>query len=136
MPTTMETETIQDWEHGEKPGLVSIGSYKLHLSVSGPDRKPNEPIVILMQGLGASLYEWTIVKQLLSHFARFLQYERTGLGQSESPAELPETIGAASVALDLDTLLRNAGIEPPFVIVAHSWSGITPREFLHLRPTI
>jgi pimeloyl-ACP methyl ester carboxylesterase len=130
----MATEFIQDWEHGEKSGLVSIGSHKLHLSVSGPDRKPGEPIVILMQGLGASLYEWTIVKRLVSGFARFLQYDRTGLGQSESPPELPEAISAASVASDLDTLLRNASIEPPFVIVAHSWGGLTSREFLHLRP--
>lgn len=129
-----DTESTQNWEHGEKSAFVSIGTHKLHLSVSGPDRKPGEPIVILMQGLGASLHEWAIVKRLVSSFTRFLQYDRTGLGQSESPPELPESITAAYVASDLDTLLRNAGIEPPFVILAHSWGGITSREFLHLRP--
>ncbi|KAN0114564.1 alpha/beta-hydrolase [Hyaloscypha variabilis] len=130
----MSTESTQDWEHGEKSGLVSIGTHKLYLEVSGPDRKPGEPIVVLMQGLGASLKEWTVVKNQVSKFSRYLQYDRTGLGQSESPPELPRAIGAASVASDLDTLLRNAGIEPPFVIVAHSWGGLTSREFLHLRP--
>ena len=130
----MATEASQDWEHGEKTGLVSIGTHKLYLSVSGPDRKPGEPVVVLMQGLGASLHEWVMVKDRVSKFARFVQYDRTGLGQSESPPVLPEAISAADVASDLDTLLRNAGIEPPFVIVAHSWGGLTSREFLHRRP--
>ncbi|KAE9379584.1 alpha/beta-hydrolase [Stipitochalara longipes BDJ] len=130
----MATESKQDWDHGEKTGFVSIGTHRLHLSVSGPDRRPGEPVVILMQGLGASLYEWTIVKQLVSKFSRFLQYDRTGLGQSESPPVLPEAISGTSVASDLDTLLQNAGIKPPFVIVAHSWGGLTSQKFLHLRP--
>ena len=103
-PTTMSTESTQDWEHGEKSGLVSIGTHKLYLEVSGPDRKPGEPIVVLMQGLGASLKEWTVVKNQVSKFSRYLQYDRTGLGQSESPPELPRAISAASVASDLDTL--------------------------------
>jgi pimeloyl-ACP methyl ester carboxylesterase len=115
----MATKSTQDWEHGEKSGFISIGSHNLHLSVSGPDRKPGEPAVLLIQGLGASLYEWTIVRQLVFKFSRFIQYDRTGLGQSESPLELPRAISAASVASDLDTLLRNASIAPPFVIVAH-----------------
>ncbi len=63
-----------------------------------------------------------------------MQYDRSGLGQSESPPEAPEAITAASVASDLDAVLRNAGIDPPFVTVAHSWGGLTSREFLHLRP--
>jgi hypothetical protein len=101
----MEAEPIHDWEHGEKSGMVSIGTHKLYLSVSDQDRKPGEPIVVLMQGLGASLAEWSIVKRLVGSFTRYLQYDRTGLGKSESPPEVPDAISAVSVAADLDLLL-------------------------------
>lgn len=56
------------------------------------------------------------------------------MGRSESPPKAPEAITAVSVATELDTLLNSAGISPPFIVVCHSWGGITSREFLHLRP--
>jgi hypothetical protein len=68
-PIIMPAEFSQDWEHGEKSSLVSIRTHKLHLSVSGQDCKPSEPIVILMHGLGASLFEWNILQWLINPFA-------------------------------------------------------------------
>ena len=134
MAATTEKEPIQDWNKGDKSGLVSIGTHKLYLSTSGLNRKPGEPLAVLMQGLGAPLVEWNIVRRNVTPFTRWLQYDRSGLGQSESAPDDPEVHTATSVAVELDLLLKNAGIEPPFVIVAHSWGGITSREFLHLRP--
>lgn len=113
--------------------MVSIGTRKLFLSASGPDRKPGEPIILLMQGLGSTIAEWVAVRRLVLPFARWVQYDRSGLGRSEPPPQLPEAITAASVASELDILLKNAIIEPPFIIVCYSWGGITAREFLHLR---
>jgi pimeloyl-ACP methyl ester carboxylesterase len=124
-----------DWDKGDKSGLVSIGSHKLYLSVSGPDRKPGQPIAILMQGLGSTIDEWVAVRELVLPFARWLNYDRSGMGKSEGPGQTPPSISAASVAAELDVLLKNAGIEPPFIIVAHSWGGYTSREFLELRPS-
>jgi len=111
--------------------MVSIGTHKLFLSVAGPDR---EAIVVLMQGLGSTIDEWVAVRRLVTSFARFLNYDRSGMGRSESPSEAPDAISAVSVATELDTLLKTANIAPPYVIVCHSWGGITSREFLHLRP--
>ncbi|CAI7669112.1 unnamed protein product [Penicillium pancosmium] len=123
-----------NWDNGDKSGLVSIGSHKLYLSVSGPDRKPGQPIAILMQGLGSTIDEWVAVRELVLPFARWLNYDRSGMGRSEGPDQTPPSISAVSVAAELDVLLKNAGIEPPFIIVAHSWGGYTSREFLELRP--
>jgi pimeloyl-ACP methyl ester carboxylesterase len=90
--------------------------------------------VLLMQGLGSTIDEWVAVRRLVAPFARWVEYDRSGLGRSESPPEPPEAISAVSVAADLDTLLKNARIAPPYIIACHSWGGITSREFLHLRP--
>ena len=122
-----------DWNKGDKDELVSIGSHSLYLSVSGPDRKPGKPIVVLMQGLGSTIDEWVVVRKLALPFARWLNYDRSGMGRSEGPDQTPSSISAASVAAELDILLKNAGVEPPFIIVAHSWGGYTSREFLELR---
>jgi pimeloyl-ACP methyl ester carboxylesterase len=129
----MATSTI-DWNTGDKSALVSIGTHKLYLQASGPDRKPGEPIVLLMQGLGSTIDEWVVVKRHVTKFARWLEYDRSGTARSDDPPEKPEAISAVSVATELDILLTNAGVDGPFIVVCHSYGGITSREFLHLRP--
>ena len=113
--------------------MTSIGTHKLYLSASGPDREPGQPLILLMPGLGSIIAEWVCVRRLVTPFARWLEYDRSGLGLSESPPDPPKATCAVDVARELDLLLRNAGIEGPFVVVCHSWGGITSREFLHLR---
>ncbi|OBT92930.1 hypothetical protein VE01_08926 [Pseudogymnoascus verrucosus] len=130
----MAQASSQDWNRGEKSGLVSIGSHSLYMAVSGPDRREGEPIVVLMTGLGSTIDEWVAVRRLIEPFSRVLFYDRSGLGKSEGPANAPKAISAVSIATELDTLLKNAGIDPPYVILCHSRGGITAREFLHLRP--
>lgn len=122
-----------DWNTGDKSGNVSIGTHSLYLSSFGPSRAPGTPIVLLMQGLGSTIAEWVAVQRLITLFARWVQYDRSGLGKSESPPDPPEAITAVSVATELASLLTNAGISGPFIIVCHSWGGMTAREFLHLR---
>ena len=122
-----------DWNTGNKSALVSIGTHKLYLQASGPDRKPGEPIVLLMQGLGSTLDEWVAVERYVTPFARWLCYDRSGYARSEDLPEKPEVASAVSAATELDTLLTNAGVEGPFIVVCHSYGGITAREFYHLR---
>lgn len=110
-----------DWDTGDKPRMVSIGTHNLYLSTSGPDRKSGEPIVVLMQGMGSTIDEWVMVKRLVTPFARWLEYDRSGLGRSEDPPVTPEEITAVSVATELDILLKTAHVAPPYIIVAHSW---------------
>lgn len=130
----MSSQRITDWNSGDKSGMVSVGTHRLFLSVSGPDRKPGDPVIILMQGLGSTIGEWEAVRWQVVPFARWLNYDRSGLGKSEAPPKQPKSTSAASVASELDILLKTAGIKPPFIMVCHSWGGITCREFLHLRP--
>jgi hypothetical protein len=124
----MPASTI-DWDAGNKSDLVSIGTHKLYLSVSGSNRKPGEPIILLMQGLGSTIGLWVAVKRQVTPFVRWLNYDRSGSGRSEDLVEKPEAISATG----LETLLTNAGIEGPFIVLCHSWRGITSRVFFHLR---
>ena len=55
-------------------------------------------------------------------------YDRAGMGYSE-PGPLPRT--AERFAGELHTLLQQARIEGPYVLVGHSAGGLTARVFAH-----
>lgn len=120
---------VEDWSSGDKSGLVSIGKHSLFLKVSGPTRKPGDPVVIIECGHSDFSDTWAAVQRCISPFARICTYDRAGYGHSE-PSGLPRT--AQNIAQELQSLLRAAKIEPPYVLVGHSYGGIFIREFLAL----
>lgn len=125
------------WTHGTRSGMVSIGPHSLFLSASGPPRiSPSHPVVIIDTGLGSGSSEWVAAQRLMSHFARVYSYDRAGYGKSktaDSKIPLPASAWpptAAQRCTELTTLLENAGIEPPWVLIGHSYGGTLVREFL------
>ena len=119
-----------DWNTENKSDLIGIGTHKLWLSAHGVIRQEGDPLVIILPGLASSTTGWAAVRRDLSTFVRVLQYERSGYGASDASLLKPT---AMNIAYELDLLLKYANIDPPFVIVAHSWGGIISREFLALR---
>src|SRR5690349_15455065 len=96
------------------PGqLVDVGGYRLHIQCVGT----GSPTVVLDAGLGGSSLDWSLVQAAIGQTTRVCAYDRAGMGWSESgPA--PRT--PAQIAGELHTLLGNAGIAGPYVLVAHS----------------
>ena len=121
-----------DWEVGDKAGLVSIGTHKLYVSVRGPSHHSREPLVIVFPGSGAACDSWIPVSTQIASFARVLLYDRSGLGRSEHGSARES--GFCS-ALELSNLLQTVGIGAPYLLLAHSYGGCVAREFLQLRPT-
>ncbi|CRG86280.1 hypothetical protein PISL3812_03285 [Talaromyces islandicus] len=132
---------MSEWEMSPtKSGLVSIGTHRLHVSVSGPVRRhspldglhTNDPVVIVFPGSGESSSSWPRVQEVVSKFARIVLYDRSGLGQSD---DAPHTAinQAATAAKELRTLLEVTQISGPYVLLAHSYGGVVCREFLHLK---
>ena len=69
---------------------------------------------------------------LVTPFVRFLRYDRSGLGKSESYPHPQTAITAETGAQELDALLKNMNLTPLFIMVAHSWGSILTQEFLHM----
>ncbi|MEP6912189.1 MAG: alpha/beta hydrolase, partial [bacterium] len=111
------------------PKLESIdaGGHKLNLLTAGH----GTPTVILEAGFGAGIASWTSVHSEIAKFTRVVAYDRAGLGQS-GPGPKPRT--AKQFAIELHTALKNAGINPPYVLVGHSMGGITVRVFADMYP--
>ncbi len=108
----------------DKPGrLVSLPDHRrLDLRCLGR----GAPTVILESGFGASSAAWSRVQPRIAAVTRVCSYDRAGYGFSD-PGPLPRD--GAAIALDLDHGLVAAGINGPYVLVAHSAGGLYARLF-------
>lgn len=89
------------------------------------------PTVILASGLGDTLEAWTTVQPEIAKFTRVCSYDRAGYGTSDE-GPFPRT--SRQIALELEALLRAAGVRPPFLLVGHSFGGYNVRVFRGLFP--
>jgi pimeloyl-ACP methyl ester carboxylesterase len=109
--------------------MVDIGGRRLAVVSAGS----GTPTVILETGLGAESAEWAVVQKDVAAIAQVLRYDRAGRGASD-PVLAPVPRTADEILDDLRALLRRAEIEPPYVLVGHSFGGLLMRLFAHHHP--
>ena len=110
------------------PGtLVSLGERDLHLNCVGS----GSPTVVIEAGSGSWTIDWLGAQQLLSQHYRVCSYDRAGYGWSD-PA--PGERDARNINSDLHQLVERAGIERPFVLLAHSLGGLYARSYALTHP--
>jgi pimeloyl-ACP methyl ester carboxylesterase len=118
--------SYRDLQHNPPPGrLVDVGGYRMHIYCAGQ----GSPTVILDSGLSDSSLSWYKVQPEVARFIRVCSYDRSGLGWSD-PSPRPRN--SQVFAEELHTLLHNAGIPAPFVLVGHSMGGYDVRVFASL----
>ena len=106
------------------PGeLVDVGGYRLHINCTGT----GSPTVVIDAGQGDWSTSWGVVQQEVAKTTQICTYDRAGLGWSET-GPLPRD--AAHFAKELHTLLQNANVPGPYVMVGHSLGGATVRVFV------
>ena len=107
------------------PGeLVDVGGHRLHINCIGT----GGPTVVIEAGLGDWSTGWDVVQQGVAKATRICTYDRAGWGWSEA-GPLPRD--AAQFAKELHTLLQNANIPGPYIMVGHSLGGFAVRVFAH-----
>jgi pimeloyl-ACP methyl ester carboxylesterase len=101
------------------PGrLVDIGTHRLHLLEKGQ----GTPTIVFEAGLMSTLLSWSEIQRILAQSYRAVSYDRAGLGWSD-PGPMPRT--ADRLVEELHTLLTRALIPPPYLLVGHSFGGLT-----------
>lgn len=105
--------------------LVDVGGHKMHIDCAGT----GTPTVVLDSGLGDSYLSWRRVQPQIAKITRVSSYDRAGLGYSD-PSSQPRT--GKVIAKELHSLLKAAGISPPFVLVGHSMGGYYIRLYASL----
>lgn len=125
----MHIKADSPWKtHPHHEGLVNIGTHSLWASSSGPVRKAGEPLVVFFTGGAAPAAEYVKLQEHISCFARTLFYDRAGYDRSTFPPG-NDRIHAVDTARDLTKLLAVTQLEPPYVLVGHSFGGIPARTF-------
>jgi pimeloyl-ACP methyl ester carboxylesterase len=82
-------------------------------------------------GLGGLSPLWGLVQPQVAKFARACTYDRAGYGWSET-SPYPRT--SQQMVKELHTLLTNAGIDGPYILVGHSLGGLNMRLFANQYP--
>ena len=108
------------------PGqLVDVGGYRLHIHCTGT----GSPTVVIVAGLGDWSTSWEgVVQPEVAKTTRVCTYDRAGLGWSDASSS-PSDV--AQFSQELHTLLQNANVPGPYVMVGHSLGGLIVRVFAH-----
>jgi pimeloyl-ACP methyl ester carboxylesterase len=105
------------------PGrLVSLETHRLHLHCRGAGCPP----VVFDAALGGSSLSWTFVQPAVAEFTTACTHDRAGFGWSDA-GPMPRTVGR--IAAELHALLTAAEVPPPYVLVGHSFGGLTIRAY-------
>jgi pimeloyl-ACP methyl ester carboxylesterase len=124
--------TVRDAYKYPPPGkLVDVGGYRLHIYCTGECPSEGSPTVVMDFGLGGWSSTWNLVQAEVAKFTRVCAYDRAGYAWSD-PSPTPRT--SQQIVKELHTLLTNAGIEDPYVLVGHSFSGLSARLFASQYP--
>jgi pimeloyl-ACP methyl ester carboxylesterase len=105
------------------PGnLIDVGGFKLHIYCTGE----GSPTIIMETLSGGTSSHWGWVQPEVAKTTRVCVYDRAGRGWSEPD---PEPISLARTVRNLHTLLTNANIDGPYLLVGHSIGGIYVRQY-------
>ncbi len=111
------------------PGrMIDVGGYRLHINCTGT----GSPAVVIDAGLGDWSTMWSWVQPGVSKTTQVCTYDRAGNGWSDA-GPLPRN--AVEYAKELHTLLHEASISGPYVLVGHSLGGLPVRVFTGLYPS-
>lgn len=121
--------TARDQRTFPLPGkLVDVGGYRLHIHCTGQALADN-PTVILLDGLPSMSAIWANVQSDVAQITRVCAYDRAGGGWSDPG---PKPRDAQQIAGELHTLLAQAEIAGPYVLVGHSFGGLYARMYAGL----
>lgn len=109
--------------------LVEVNSRKIHTIVSV--NNDSKPTVILDAGLSCCSIDWYYIQPEISKFARVLSFDRAGYGWSSSSKG---TNTSEDVVDDLIHVLDKLAIDPPYILVGHSFGGLNMRLFASKYP--
>ena len=101
------------------PGTrVWIGDHSLHLHCQGS----GSPVVVFESGLGGTALDWSRVQPDVAKFTKACSYDRAGYGFS-GPGPRPRN--SVRIVRELNKLLGYGGAAPPYVLVGHSFGGLS-----------
>lgn len=107
-----------------KDMLIQISNCKLYAKLVGENN--GKPTIVMDAGYGDYSKGWDSVISEISMLSNVLIYDRAGLGKSESSSN---SRTSREMIKELKELLTEAKIEPPYILVGHSFGGVNTRLY-------
>ncbi|MCU0497734.1 MAG: alpha/beta hydrolase [Anaerolineae bacterium] len=106
---------------------IEVDGVRLHVLQKGEGR----PTVVLEPALGSFALQWMFIQGRVAASTQVIAYDRAGQGWSDpsSQARTP-----AQLAHELHTLLVKLAIQPPYLLVGHSFGGLLVRAYAGYYP--
>ena len=112
-----------------QPGeLISVFGRKMHLLSMG---KQDGPTIILEAGGSNSSSTSRKIQSGMAEFAHVCVYDRAGYGFSD-PVNRSRSF--ADITADLDELLTQARVAPPYILIGESMGGLMMRNYSRIHP--
>lgn len=108
----------------DKEMVVQISVCKLYAKLLGENN--GKPTIVMDAGYGDFSETWDSIIGDVSMLSNVLVYDRAGLGKSEASSN-PRT--SDEMVNELKELLIEAEIEPPYILVGHSFGGVNMRMY-------
>lgn len=87
---------------------------------------------VFVHGYGGSALQWLPQLRYFGQFAHVVAPDMRGHGMSDDPRELPTSMDG--LVDDLELVLQQLGIAPPFALIAHSFGGAVATEYTLRHP--
>lgn len=91
------------------------------------------PTVVFDAGLGGSSLEWGAVVEQIKDLTAVCVFDRAGYGDSDMG---PRPRTSSRMVEELRVLLDGAGVDPPYVMAAHSFGGYNAQLFARRYPSL
>ncbi|WP_433750451.1 alpha/beta fold hydrolase [Falsibacillus pallidus] len=104
--------------------FITVNDAKLYAKVLGT--KNNTPTVVMDSGYGDYSKAWNKVAPEIAKLTDVVLYDRAGLGKSEKSNKQRTS---EQMVAELKELLLKMNLEPPYMLVGHSFGGVNMRLF-------
>jgi pimeloyl-ACP methyl ester carboxylesterase len=107
--------------------MVDIGGGQQLYSV---EKGRGAPTVVFESGFAATCLNWMQVQDAVAEVTRTVAYDRGGLGWSMGASRGSVSVRTPrKIAEELRAMLRASGVEPPYLLVGHSFGGLVMRRY-------
>jgi pimeloyl-ACP methyl ester carboxylesterase len=101
---------------------ILVDGHRMHYQLAGK----GSPTVVFEAGHSSTLEDWSTIFSAIAKMTTVVSHDRLGMGGSE---ESNKARTFRQIALELHTMLEQAHIPPPYVLVGHSMGGAIVRAF-------
>jgi pimeloyl-ACP methyl ester carboxylesterase len=120
--------SARDLKRYPPPGrIIDVNGVRLHVRTKGQ----GTPTVVFESGVAASSVNWTRLQDSVAQFTSTATYDRAGFAWSGAS---PNALTPIEIVELLREALSRAGLEPPYILVGHSFGALLIRIYADLWP--